>query len=114
MVANLSPLELIQPLVEYQARVGRLVTFVLLGNQAGVDHTFVYALRPTELKFETDEPLLNADGRQFYFAWRADDLITEITTRYSTQWGPVFQLSYRATLPRVHLGHVPHREVIEP
>ena len=114
MVANLSPLELIQPLVEYQARVGRRVTFVLLASLDKVEHAVIYALRPTEAEFETDEPLLNADGRQFYFAWRADDLITEITTRYSTQWGPVFQLSYRATLPRVDLGQVRHREVMEP
>jgi hypothetical protein len=99
MAANPSLLELIRPLVEYQARVGRRVTFVLLGNQAGVDHTFVYALRPTEPQFETDEPLLKADGRQFYFAWRADDLITEIITRYTPQWGPVFQLSLRAAPP---------------
>ena len=114
MAANPSLLELIQPLIEYQARVGRRVTFVLLGNQAGVDHTFVYALHPTEPKFETDEPVLNADGRQFYFAWRADDLITEITIRYSTQWGLVFQLSLRAALPRVDLGQVRHRAGMEP
>ena len=114
MAANPSPLELIQPLIEYQSRVGRRVTFVLLANLDTVDHAVIHALRPTEPQFETDEPLLKADGRQFYFAWRADDLITEITTRYSTQWGPVFQLSYRATLPRVDLGPVPHRGVIEP
>ena len=97
MAANPSPLELIRPLVEYQARVGRRVTFVLLANQAGVDQTVIYALRPTVAEFETDQPLLKADGRQFYFAWRADDLITEIITRYTPQWGPVFQLSLRAT-----------------
>jgi hypothetical protein len=65
MAANPSPLELIRPLVEYQALVGRRVTFVLLANHAGVDQTLIYALLLTEAEFETDQPLLRPTAASF-------------------------------------------------
>jgi hypothetical protein len=86
-------LELIRPLVEYQARAGRQVSFVWPAKIDTEHRTIIYALHPTKPKYEIDEPVLQAKGRHIYFAWLAAGWVIEASTRYTPNWGPVFQLT---------------------
>jgi hypothetical protein len=90
--------ELIRPLVEYQARAGRQVTFVWPAKIDMQRRTIIYALHPTKPKYETDEPVFQAKGRRIFFAWLAAGLITEVSTTDTPNWGPVFQLTHNAEL----------------
>lgn len=96
MLTSSQAREALRTLVEYQHRIGRPLTFVLILVDS--EASLIHAWKRDEPEFETETPalVLRPAQPELLMPWEESGYVRRVKNPYSPLWGPCFELTEKA------------------